>query len=326
MSKSKTIIALLVANLLAVLYVGFNINAALRDNSNRTDSEVRMLQHQVQTLESQILNGISSALTAQADKVERFDYSVIAADLSQKKAKIGLQVVLKEVSSTADLSASLRREGQTDPLNVVLEHQGGMQYGAELELSPSHDYELTVWEQSDAGQRQLTAEARRLPLFSDIYTERVAEASLGTSRTDQQLNADLSFSLKDMGIQGAGIKEVWLRMHKDGEVYDEIDMTWQAKPIAAEFYGELEDQYKIARASGQIGDSVTIEQYASNSGQASAPHVQVESESYSYARYELNYLIQYDKDYPELKLDRSETDRLSFEWVLRFEDGYERLY
>ncbi|MDF2662886.1 MAG: hypothetical protein K0Q94_5677, partial [Paenibacillus sp.] len=34
---------------------------------------------------------------------------------------------------------------------------------------------------------------------------------------------------------------------------------------------------------------------------------------------------EFAKDYPELKLNRDLAEQISFEWVLRFEDGYEHL-
>jgi hypothetical protein len=326
MDRSKAILALLAVNMLVVLYIGYTINSAIRSHDNKTGSELRGLQQQVQLLESQIVNGISRELTAQADKVERLDYTLTGADLAQKKAKIGLQVALKEVSSSAVIAVAVRRDGQVQPLEAVLEHQGGMQYGTELELSLEHNYELTVWERSGAGQKQLNAETRRLPLLDDVYRNRVAKASTGTGISNDRLNADFSFLLKDLGIPGTELDKALLRIRKGGAVYDEIDVTRQAAPRSGR-YAEIEDHYKVARASGQIDNSVTLEQFARVNGFDPDRHVSTAKagETSPYAQYSLLYTIEFAKDYPELKLNRDSAGQLSFEWVLRFKDGYEHL-
>lgn len=328
MDRSKAILVLLAVNVLAVLYIGYTINAAIRSNDNKTSSELGRLQQQVQMLESQIVNGISRQLTAQADKVERLDYVLTGADLAQKKAKVGLQVALKEVSPSAVIAVSVRRDGQVQPLEAVLEHQGGLQYGTELELSLAHNYELTVLERGDAGQKQLNAETRRLPLFDDVYRNRVAKSSTGTGISNERLNADFSFVLKELGMPGAELEKALLRIKKGGAVYDEIDVTQQATPRSGR-YGEFEDHYKVARASGKIDNSVTLEQFARDSGFDPDRHVPTDKaeagETSPYAQYSLLYSIEFAKDYPELKLTRDSAGQLSFEWVLRFQDGYEHL-
>ncbi|GAA3403229.1 hypothetical protein ACFFNY_06230 [Paenibacillus hodogayensis] len=326
MDRSKAILALLVINMLAVLYVGYTTRSEIRGHDNNTGEELRRLQQQVQMLESQIVNGISRELTARADKVERLDYVLTEADLVQKKAKVGLQIALKEVSSSAVIAVSLKRDDQGQPQEAVLEHQGGMQYGTELELSLEHNYELTVWERSGAGEKQLNAETRQLPLLDDVYRNRVVKASTGTGISNERLNADFSFLLKDLGIPGTGLEKALLRIRKGGAVYDEIDVTRQATPRSGQ-YGEMEDRYKVARASGQIDNSVTLEQFARDNGFDPDRYVPTAKagDPSPYAQYSLFYTIEFAKDYPELKLTRDSAGQLSFEWVLRFKDGYEHL-
>src|SRR5690606_15082569 len=101
MDRTKAIPVLLEVNILAGLYMGYTIKESIHSSDNRTAEELRMLRHQVQQLDSQIMNGIRRELTAQADKVERLDYTFTEADLVQKKAQVGLQVALKEVSASA---------------------------------------------------------------------------------------------------------------------------------------------------------------------------------------------------------------------------------
>lgn len=325
MDKSKAIVALLTVNALAVLYVGYSLHGAIRDSDSRNDSTLRELRQQVETLEGRITSGVKQELIARADKVERLHYTWSETDLTQKKAKVALQVALREVSASADIAVSLRRDGQAEPLEAMLKPQGGLQYGTELELSLEHNYELTVWEQSDAGRKQLNAEARRLPLFDDMYRSRVEQPSRGTALSNDQLSAELSFLLKDLGIPGTGLKQALLRIKKDGAVYDEIDVTGQATPDSAR-NAEMEDHYKVARASGEIDSSVTLEQFARDHHNASGPTDTAAAGGPSpYTRYVLRHAIEFAKDYPELKLTRDTSGQLSFEWVLRFEDGYEYL-
>ncbi|MBP1995475.1 hypothetical protein [Paenibacillus eucommiae] len=326
MDRSKAILTLLAVNILAVLYIGYTINAAILNNGNKTKAEFQSMQQQVQLLENQILNGISRELAARADKVERLDYTLTGADLAQKNAKVTLQVALKEVTSSAVIAVSLRSDGQDQPLEAVLEHQGGMQYGAELELSLEHNYELTVWERGDAGQKQLNADSRRLPLFDDVYRNRMISPSTGTGISNERLNAEFSFLLKDLGIPGTQLETALLRINRGDKLYDEIDVTQQATP-RSDGYAGIEEYYKVARASGQIDNSVTLEQFAHDSDFDPFQMVSIEKagETLANARYSLYYTINFNKDYPELKLTRDSAGQLSFQWVLRFKDGYEYL-
>jgi len=326
MDKSKAIIILLVINLLAVFYMGYTNKGANRDHASRTEAELRELKQQVQMLEGQIISGVRSELIAQADKVEQLDYSITGADLAQKKANIGIQLALKEVSSSAVIAVSVTSDGQSQPTEQVLEHQGGMQYGAELELSLEQNYELTVWEKSGAGQKRLNVETLWLPLMDDVYRNRVANASMGTGISDERLNADYSFVLRDLGIPGTELERALLRIRQDGEVYDEIDVTQQTTPRPGQ-YGEIEDHYKIAIASGQIDNSVTLEQFARDSGYEPEQYVPVDQagEQSGDAQYSLVHTIEFASDYPELQLDSDSAGRLSFEWVLRFKDGDEHV-
>jgi len=329
MDKSKAILALLVINVFAMLYIGYTINATIRSTDNRTASDFQSLQQQVRQLENQIVDGISREFIKQSDKVERLDYILNEADLIQKKVEVSLQVALKEVSSSAVVAVSLRHDGQAEPLEVVLAQQGGLQYGTDkLELSLEHNYELTVWERSAEGQKQLNAEVRRLPLFDDVYRNRVIQTTTGTGISDERLNADFSFVLKDLKIPGTDLEQALLRIKKGGVVYDEIDVTAQATPRTNEYAG-IEDKYKVARASGQIDNSVTLEQFARDQDYDPNQYVPTDTatagEFESYARYSLLYTIGFADDYPELKLTRDSANQLSFEWVLKFQDGYEHV-
>lgn len=327
MDKTKAIVVLLVVNVLAVFYIGHTINTSIRNSENNSRAEINRLNQQVQMLESQIFNSIRRELTAQIDKIERLDYTWNETDLVQKKAKIGLQVALKEVTSAAVIGVTISRDGQAQPLEVELKQQAGMQYGAELDLSMEHNYELTVWERSSAGEKQLNATAQRLPLFDDMYRNRVEKASVGTSASNQYLGVDFRFLLKDLGVQGAELEKALLRIRKGGAVYDEIDMTEHAKPNTGQ-YVEFEDKYRVARASGQIDNTVTLEQFARDNGFDPDRHVPTDraGDPSPYKQYELRYTIRFDEQYPELKLDRAKAEQLSFQWVLRFKDGYEQVY
>ncbi len=326
MDRSKAIIILLAINLLAVLYIGYSINSSIRSNNDQTAAELRELKQQTLQLEGRITDGIRRELAAQADKVERLDYALTGVDLAQGKATVGLQVALKEVSPSAIISVSVSREGQVEPLEAELEHQGGMQYGADVELSLEHNYNLTVWESSDAGQKQLNVDPRQLPLFDDMYRKRVEKESTGTALSNERLDADFAFLLKDMGIAGIELEQALLRIRQRGELLDEIDVTRQAVPRPAG-YGEMEDHYRIAIASGQIDSSVTLEQFARDNGFDPDQHVPADQagEPSPYQQYVLRHSIEFDKDYPELELTRESAGQLSFEWVLRFKDGYEHL-
>ncbi|MBD2846670.1 hypothetical protein IDH44_15835 [Paenibacillus sp. IB182496] len=318
MDKSKAILVLLAANLLAVVYVGYSLHGAVRNGHAEQDAEIRNLQQQVQQLESAILNGVRQELTARDEKVEALDYTWSAVDIAQKSAQIGLEVELQEVSASAEIVLTLAHEEMTAPMEAVLEPLGGMRYGAELELSVAHNYELRVWERNADGQRQMNAASLQLPLYDELYARRVQEASTGTSISGERLTADVAFQLQEPAIPGTELEKVLLRITRDGAVYDEVDLTAQATSQSARSAG-LEQQYNLALAAGEIDPSVTLEQFISDREAAS------DTDTPAYdgrARYTVSYTLDYAKDAPELGLDAESATELGFEWVLTFADGY----
>jgi len=327
MEKSKAILALLVINIATMLYIGYTINAKIQRNDNLTMSNYQSIQQQVNQLENRIVSFISQELIKQTDKVERLEYTLTEADLIQKKVKVNLQVALKEVSSSSVVAVSLWHDGQSEPQEVVLAEQGGLTYGTDkLELSLEHNYELTILERSAEGQKQLNAEVHILPLFDNMYRNRVLKESTGTGMSNERMNVDFSFVLMDLKIPGIELEQALLRIKKDGVVYDEIDVTEQATPRNSKDVA-FENMYMLARASGQIDSSVTLEQFARDQNYNPNEYVPTDTakvgESESYAEYSLLYTIEFGNDYPELKLNQESANQLSFEWVLKFKDGYE---
>ncbi|WP_020618970.1 hypothetical protein [Paenibacillus daejeonensis] len=323
MDKSKPILIMLVINALAVVYIGYTLHSAVRSSNAERETEFRMLQQQVQQLEHDILSSVRHELMTKDDVVKSFDYAWTDVNIEQKQAKIELQVELTEVAASAEIAVTLNRESEGEPLQVALEPQGGMRYGAGLELSVEHNYEISVWERSESGQRLLNAGGFPLSLHDELYIRRVKNVGGATSTEDERMATEFFFELEDPGIPGAGLEKVLLQVKKDGAVYDEIDLTEQAVPRPA-FYRELENHYNMAIASGQIDESVTLEQFASDQGILSDPQMPTDEtgESSSTVEYVIPYTIHYATDYPELELDGESVQQLDFEWQLHFEDGY----
>ena len=323
MDKSKTILIVLVVNALALVYIGYTLHGAVRSSNAEREAEFRMLQQQVQQLEYDILSSVRHELMIKDDVVKSFDYAWADVDIEQKQAKIELQVELTEVAAAAEIVITLNREGLDEPLQVVLEPQGGMRYGAEIELPVEHNYELSVWERSESGQRQLNVGTLRLPLYDELFNRRVDHVGQGHSMSDEQVGTEFSFQLKEPGIPGTGLESVVLHIKRNGTLVDEIDLTGQVipRPVA---YIELEQHYKLAIASGQIDESVTLEQFAMDQGivpESQGPD-DMTGEHSSYVQYSISHTIHYATDYPELELDSESAKQLDFEWQLHFEDGY----
>lgn len=98
------------------------------------------------------------------------------------------------------------------------------------------------------------------------------------------------------------------------EVYDEVDVTHQVLESAGD-YKHIRDKYNIAVASGTIGSSVSLEQFARDNNlepqkPGTDPH------------YSFLHTITFEEDYPALALDIDKAEQPDFRLVIEFKDGY----
>ncbi|MCR8659205.1 hypothetical protein [Paenibacillus endoradicis] len=317
MDKQKVIIVLLVLNLIVMLYFGNSLGKKINNYEVQTNEIMNSIQNNMISLENGIINGVGNELRAQADKIARVDYTLIDVDPVQKKAQIGIVITLKEVSPLAEISISYSAQDDEESKEAVLVNQSGLIYGSKLEMSLDHNYRFDVWEKSaSTGQKKLNVSEQLLPLFDDIYANRVTMNGSGTGISQDQLDVDFSFSIKDLGFTGMEMEQVLMQILKDNEQYDEIDVTGQIEQHAGN-YAQIENKYKVSIAAGQIDQSVTLEQFAIDNGYEPEQGEQDVNLQYSYKHH-----IVLANDYPELKLDAASAKQLSFKLIIKFKDGY----
>ncbi|GBG05667.1 hypothetical protein PAT3040_00151 [Paenibacillus agaridevorans] len=314
MDKTKAVIVLLVFNLIAVVYFGNSLNKKISNVQTNVNSELNNMRNNVMSLESQIVNGVSRVLEAQDDRIDHVDYTVSEYDAVRKRASLALEVTLKEVSPESKISISYSAEGGPSGEAELVE-QSGLKYGTELELSLEHNYEFEVWEQSPAnGQRKMNVNQQRLPLYDDFYANRVSRSESGTSTSKDQLDADFSFAVKNLGIAETEMERVYVQVWYGNEPYDEIDVTQKVMESIGD-YNQIRDKYNLAIASGSIDSSVSLEQFAKDN------HLE-KLKPGADPQYSFRHTIKFGKDYPELELDIAKAKQLSFRLVITFKDGY----
>lgn len=314
MDKTKAVIALLVLNLIAIIYFGNSLSKKIGNVQANVYSEMSNVRNTVMTIEGGISNRVIQALEAQRDMIDHVDYTVREYDAEHKTAQLTLEVTLKEVTPESKITISYSAEGgPSDEAELV--QQSGLIYGAELELSLEHNYEFEVWEQSaSTGQRKLNVNKHRMPLYDDFYAYRVQQRGSGTSTMQHSLETDFSFAVKDLGIAGTEMERVYVQVWHNNEVYDEVDVTHQVLESPGD-YNHIRDKYNIAVASGAIDPSVSLEQFArDNNLEAQKPGTD--------PHYSFRHTINFEEDYPELALDMEKANQLDFRLVIKFKDGY----
>lgn len=318
MNKTKALIILLAANLVVMIYYGNSIRNEIRHSRDMTTAGINNLQNRMTNMEYSIVSGIGNELKAQTDKVSSFDYTYDTLDPEGQTAALQVTVALKEVSPSGRIAIIYTPDSGGASTEAELESQGGLTYGARLELSMTNNYEVHVVEKTDgAGGSQLNAYPHRLPLYDDFYETRIMMTSSGTSMSQGRLDADFSFTVKDLDVVGTELEKVRLQVLKGTELLEELDVTERVVQRDGN-YAHIADKYKLALASGEIDDSVSLDQYAAGLGEK--PGLRDDGNRH----YAYTHVVAFDTDYPMLKLTMESAKELVFRLIVECEDGYEK--
>lgn len=316
MDKQKFIIALLALNLIVMIFFGSSLGKKLSNYETQTNDRMNSIQNSMISLENNIV-GVSNELRNQADKIALVDYTLLDVDPIQKKALVELMVTLKEVSPLAEISISYSAQDDDRSKEVALVEQSGLIYGTKLEMSLDQNYRFDVWEKSAATvQKKLNVSEQQLLLFDDMYENRVSIHSSGTSTSQDRMELDYSFSIRDLGFTGMEMEKVLFQVWKDNKQLDEIDVTKQVEQHSGN-YDQIEAKYKVSLAAGVIDPSVTLEQFAIDN-----EYEPEQAKPNGNLQYSYKHLIVFAEDYPELIIDEEFTKQVSFKLIIKFKDGY----
>ncbi|MGI2293581.1 hypothetical protein [Paenibacillus sp. GXUN7292] len=313
MNKTKVAIVLLAANLVVTTYYGYTIKKEQQRTRELTEQRMQNMQNSIANLNYQIINGVMNELQSQSEKISATEYKIKEVSFPQKTAVVDLSITLKEVAPSAQLLVVYKTDNgqvQEAPLTV----QSSLSYKAELKLQSDQNYFYNIIERVGDGERQLNASEQLLPLYNDLYGSRVYVTSTGRSIDSERMRMEYSFTVKDLGIQGTSFKSAELRVLYDNELVEELDITSEVELQDGD-YAYLRDKYNVAKASGEIGEDVSLEQYGREHGEG--PSKNDGEQNYTYTR-----TIVFKNDYPELKLNRENMDRLSFQLIVECEDGF----
>lgn len=318
MNKGKAILVLLALNLVLMLYFGITLGRKIEANRIQTLSEVAGLNNQLLMMNDSIASRVNEALNAQADRIEQAEYRIVDVDSEADTARVDLTVSLKEAASGSQIYLSYYSSEQKEPQTAELSLKEGLLYGAEIGLSPGHNYYYDVWEESGSGKRKLNVNERPLPLYDDLYTGRVQFEGGGTSSSDERLEANFAFTVRDLGWEAAQLDQAVIEVLLNGRMIDEQDITGRLQ-VSSAAYGMLEDKYRLMVASGQLEPSVSLEEFAEM--QDYLPET-TDPANGGDTRYTYKHRIEFGQDYPDMKLDMDSARDLSLKLKLIFKDGF----
>lgn len=318
MNKGKAILILLALNLVLMLYFGITLGRKIEANRTQTGSEVAALNNQILMMNESIASRVNDALNAQADRLEQADYRIVDVNSETDTARVDLNISVKEASAGSTLYMSYYSSGQKEPQTAELSLKEGLLYGAEIGLSPGHNYYYDVWEESGSGKRKLNVNERSLPLYDDLYTGRVQFEGGGTALSDERLEADFAFTVRELDWEAAQLEQAVIEVQLNGRIIDEQDVTGLLQPSSAS-YGILEDKYRLMVASGQLEPSVSLEEFAEMQGHQ--PET-TDPANGGDTRYTYKHRIEFGQDYSDQKLDMDAAQGLSLKLKLHFKDGF----
>lgn len=316
-NKQKIVTVLLLINAILITYFGISLTKKINMQNNILANKISNISHSVSYLENSIPNRIQSVLDDRDNLLDTAEYKYENIDTVNKKAVVNLAVNLKAVSPNSKIYLAYSKIDENNVQEIRLEKKAGLSYYANIELDLDKNYQYDVIEKVDGGgEALLNVNKQYIYLYDELYGFRVQTHSSGSSRSNEQMDLDFSFSIDDYGKYELGIEKVLLEIWYEGNTIDQIDIT---ESIVNSDISSIMNHYNVAVASGYIDSGMGIEEFAE--------HIEYKPEEKYGSRtyYTYNHSIDYDADYPELELDQNKAKAISYKLIITCKDGYQKL-
>lgn len=313
-NKQKVIIVLLIINAILICYLGISITKNLNTKNDILVNQIENISNSVSNLENSISDQIQSALDTRESLVDSTEYKYANVDTANKKAALDLTVNLKAVSPNSRIYLAYSEIGVNNVQEVELAKKNGLSFSARIELDLDNNYQYDVIERVDGGgEALLNVNKQYLYLYNEFYDMRVQMDNFGSSRSNEQINFDFSFSVDDYGMDEFGLDKVLLEVLYEGKTIDTIDIT---DSIEFSDGSDLKNLYNVAYASGQIDTSMSMEEFGKTIGYM--PEVKYDNRTY----YAYTHKIEYDVDYTQLEFDIQKAESIHYNLIITCKDGY----
>lgn len=316
--RQKKIVLLLMINAVLICFFGISISKQIRQINTKNDmlaGQIKDIKNSIGYLDNRISNTINE-LNDRYNLVEKVDYKFTHIDSAGKKAVLDITAKLKAVKSNSKIYLSYCDVDSDNIQEVELAKKDGLTYGTYIELDMQNNYVYDIIERTeDGGEALLNTNRGTLYLYNELYDRRIQFHSSGSVREKEQSNFDFVFSVNDFGLDEFGLDSVMLELLYEDKVIDEIDIT---DSISEYNYGIglINEQYRLAVASGEIEPDTDIEEFKKT--------VRPVSEGTDDPRkyYTYTHRINYSTDYPELQLDSDKAGNINYNLIITCRDGY----
>ena len=313
-NKQTIIIVLLIVNLVVSAGFGIYLRNHFQAKNDSLSLQLQSLNNSLAGLSNSISLQIANALAGQDSLVNDVRYRYTSIDTAKKVAVLEFTVELQAVKPNSQVYLAIREVHAAEVQEVLLAREDSLRYRAEVELALAENFEYDIVERVEGGgEALLNSDKGYIDLYTEFYELRVQMHSGGSGRTQEQMDFDIQFSVDDFGLEEFSLAQVQLDLLHNGERLDSVDITERVTSMSVQ--RELQDQYNIAIASGQIDLGMSLEDFATSID------YQVKEESRK--DYSCSYVIDY-ADYPELKLDIDSAEAISYKLIVTCKDGYSR--
>jgi hypothetical protein len=314
-NKHKVITVLLVINAIITCYFGISYNKKLSEQNDMLLGQINNLNNSLIHSNNYVTNQIQSLLNESYNMIDTSDYNYISIDAAKNKTVLDLRVSLKAVNADSKIFLAYSEVDSANTQEIELTKKDGLSYGATVELDLNKNYHYDIIERTNGGgERLLNIHKTPIYLNDEFYQMRVQMHGSGSGRGNEDIHKNFDFSIDDFGLDEFGLDTVLLEVWYEGNVIDAIDITDRIED--SDISGSRE-HYNMAVASGQIDPNMSIEDFKKMFG-----YDQKEMDD-TRKYYTYTHRIQYDTDYPDLKLDMDKAEKLSFSLTITCKDGYQ---
>lgn len=265
----KMTVLLLVVMIALVIYYGQSIKKELRAIQEENASLYQNYLNQTINHGNHVLSSMENLILENNNFIVDYKHKILNVDLAGKSGEIEFEVIMKEVGSNRSIVGQFEELGGTDSYPVEFERLEGLTYRTIINLDLDKNYKLQLYEVADDGAtRQLNNNQISLHLYNEFYANRIQSLGSSTTTSADRIVYQHSFGFTGEKIEGADIDKVILEaMDEQQNVIAEFDIT-SSVVIRTNHNAELEDQYRLALASGQLAYEMTFQEYLAEFGYA----------------------------------------------------------
>lgn len=221
--KNNIIIALLVINLVAVLFFSYRNSSAINLVERSVMNEIANLRWEVADMDNQVSERFEELIAEQNNKVDgiTFEISDVNSEALEARVLVKVQLKEKEAGTKIQLMYSYSDREKT----LTLQKSGLLTYEGIVTLSLKENYEWTVMETGEDSARLLNDTPAVLFLAGQYYENRGINSNGSGSYGSEDFYMEDEFTFDLLSADSMGPERVEMILMNNGEVIKTIDVT-----------------------------------------------------------------------------------------------------